>query len=195
MIINYKGQELDLQPGDIVLYRNEWMPTDPITYLSVLVRLFTQCWYNHCGVIVSNWGVLTINEALGKGVVGRPAELHLERTKSKIKILRPRFEFDQNEFSTKANSALERPYSFRNLVFAQLLYRLTGIWIGDKRDSVGKGMVCSEYCAWTHDLAYWWKLSARELENHEGFDIVYIEDPEGDAKYKAKQGGQRISKN
>jgi hypothetical protein len=186
MNTSYKGVALDLRSGDIVLYRNEWMWNHPITYLSVLVRLFTQCYYNHCASVVINWDKVTLNEALGKGVVARPAENHLVRSRSKIKIIRPK-KIVEEQYCTKANSALGKPYDFQNLIFAHLLHRLVGVWLGKKGDQETTRMVCSEYCAWTHNLNNWWKLSARELEESPFFEVVYIEDEEGEKRFKNKQ--------
>jgi hypothetical protein len=146
-----------------------------MTWLSALVRYFTRCKYNHCAVIVMNWGVPFINEALGHGVVSRPAAVHLERSKTKIMIIRPTQPQFEQFFCVRANSKLGTPYDRCNLTYQQLIYRRTGLWIGKKGKGAEKHMVCSEYVAWCHQLEKWWLSSTKEVMNHDGFEIFFVE--------------------
>jgi hypothetical protein len=172
----YKGQSLDVKSGDSVLFRNEFIWDEPMTYLSAAVRFFTKCFYNHCAIIIKDWDIPFINESNAKGVITRPMQEHIERTKTKIIILRPKFAFDEKEFCIRANSLLGTKYGFSDLLFYQLLYRVTGIWKGrTEQAAINDGMVCSEYVAWCYNLPNWWLYSSGELLNSGLFDIVYQE--------------------
>lgn len=173
--MEYKGKQLDLQSGDVILYRTGFVWTHPITYLSAAIRFFTGVEYNHAAVVVSSWGVPMINEAIGKGIIQRPLAEHLERHKSKIFVLRPTAPLEESAFCIHANSALGRSYDTTALVFHHLWYRLTKRWTGSTREKAEKKMVCSEYVAWCHRLENWWLYSSAELLVSKGFTPYYIE--------------------
>lgn len=183
--MKYKHLELpEIKPGDIVLFRNEFEITHPMTFLSAAVRGFTEYPYNHCGVVVSNNGDLFINEALFGGITARPLEKYLERgDKTYIAILRPKQAVKPIVFSREANKYVGSSYDFTALVFHHSIYRipkLLGItnyapWIGSTGDHAVSKLVCSEYCALVHGLPNWWLMSTREVVERGHFDIIYQE--------------------
>jgi hypothetical protein len=176
MKIQYRDQEIDVQSGDIVLFRNEFVWNEPMTWLSTAIRLFTKCEYNHCAIAVNDWDVLMLNESLWDGVISRPMELHLSRIHSRIAIIRKTNRPPERDLCVRANSKLGIPYAYDALIIYQVLYRVFGIWIGKKRREAMKSMVCSEYCAWVHGLKKWWLYSAKELMKEPGFEMVYKEE-------------------
>jgi hypothetical protein len=175
MTVNYKNRTIVLMSGDIILFRNNFIWHEPITYLSALVRFFTKCKYNHCGLVVHNWGTPFISEAVNDGVITRPAAEHILRSKTRIVVLRPKSIVHMPTFCKRANSAVGKKYDFKALLFFQLIFRTTGKWIGPTGAKAAEQMVCSEFVAWAHQLDNWWLLSSRELLDHPDFRKIFIE--------------------
>lgn len=174
-MIIYKEEELDLRPGDIILYRNEFILKEPMTYVSAAVRYFTNSYYNHCAIVVETEQGLMINEAIAEGIVSRPLEEHLERTKSKICVLRSKQPVYDRSLNDRAMSKVGAEYDFMSLIVYQVIYRTTGIWIGRKRQSAERVMVCSEYVAWVYSMPEWWLASVKEIQQSDLFEVVYQE--------------------
>lgn len=172
----YKGQNIQVQSGDVVLFHSGFLWYRPMTYLSAAIRLFTKCYYNHTGLIVSNWQVHFINEALAQGVTARPLQDHIHRSKTNILILRPKTPIAEEQFCVKANGEVGENYDYRNLLIYQLIYRIIHTWVGTKNDAAVKdGFVCSEYVAWAYNLPNWWKYSTAEIYKSDQFQIIYQE--------------------
>jgi hypothetical protein len=171
--IIYKDQILNLKSGDIILFRNDFILSDPMTWIAAAIRFFTKVKYNHAAVVVSCWGKLMLNEANEKGVICRPAEKRLERVKTSILIIRRKGYLKERDFGRLSMGALGTPYDFNSLFLSQLFYRVTGIWLG-KSDA--SQMVCTEYAAWCHQLPEYWKYSAKELLNNKDFFTIYKEE-------------------
>ena len=122
---------MELKTGDIILFRTPFKVFNPISYLSASIRFFASIKYNHAGIIIKNWDVPFVNEAVGRGVISMP---YIDRKADKIKILRPAFDINEKELAQKANSALGKtPYDFSGLLFWQLLFQ-TRIRQGQKND-------------------------------------------------------------
>jgi len=176
MAIQYKGKTIALQPGDIILFRNEFVWHEPMTWLSVMVRFFTRCQFNHCALVVTNWDVPFISEAVNRGIITRPAEKHLVRSKTRIMVLRSRDPLENiQEFTIRANSVVGSKYDYAALLWFQLVYRITGTWYGPTGDPAGSRMVCSEFVAWAYRLDKWWLYSSKEIMNHRQFQWVFVE--------------------
>jgi hypothetical protein len=163
-----------LQSGDIVIFRNEFVWYQPITWLATLIRFFTKSPYNHAGIVVTSWGVPMINEALGGGIRCRPADKYLARRKSSILILRPKVPVDEREFCIQANSLIGTKYNFKGLI-DQLIYRVTGRWTGHtgRFAETYNRLICTQYVAWCYGLHAWWKYSVKELLDNNDFVVVY----------------------
>jgi hypothetical protein len=161
---------MQLQPGDIIVFRDKWVWNEPITWLSFFVRLFTRCYFNHTALVADDGWQLVINEAVAKGIISRRAKDHLFRSGVTIMILRPSIPFD----NAKAMSKVGVPYDFWTLIFFQAIYRITGIWIGKTTHGDDK-LVCSEYAAWVYGLPKWWLMSTREIIESPAFSVVYDE--------------------
>jgi hypothetical protein len=175
MQIQYKGNNLDLQAGDVVMFRNNLMITEPLTFLSLAVRAFTQFEFNHSAVVVNNQGLPFISEAIMSGIVSRPAQLHMERSKTRIMVIRPKTPVDEFLFTVRANSKLGTKYDFENLFIHQPIFRTTGKWIGPTYDHAQKRMVCSEFIAWAHQLPNWWNASTKEIFTSGKFYPIFKE--------------------
>ncbi|MFL5786733.1 MAG: hypothetical protein ACJ748_01660, partial [Flavisolibacter sp.] len=174
----YKNKKLLwLQPGDVVLFRSDFVPYIPLRYVSAGVRGFTGVNLNHAGQIVSSWGRLMINEAKGSGVIARPLEYYLERYKTSIVILRPKKAIVEKEFCIKANDKLGTHYDLASLLIHQAWYRITGEWIGKTGPAADNAMECAEYVAWCHGRPDPYLYSVRELLLDDYFEIIYEEIP------------------
>lgn len=164
---------MELQSGDIILYSNRFRLLKPVTWLSTLIRIFTRVPYDHCAIVVHSWGVPMLNEALGDGVICRPAAEHLQRKGTSFVVLRPLQPVSEQDLCRKANSMLGRKYDLLTLLVYQPLYRITGRWVGSTQDKIAcRQFVCTEYVAWAHNLDRWWLYSAKELIEHPEFITV-----------------------
>lgn len=175
MEIKYKDFEIDVQDGDVILFRNEFILNEPITILSRIIRSITNCYYNHCGVVVFKENGVYLNEALGRGIESRKLQEVLNRTKTRIVILRKVKNFDPVQVNKLAQSCENLKYDYRALI-TQLLYRWLGIYVGTKNEKAIKdGMVCSEYVAYCHGMYEWWLYSSGELLIHPHFEPTFHE--------------------
>jgi hypothetical protein len=162
-----------LQTGDIVYFRTRARLLNPLTWIAPPIRFFAKIKYNHVGVIVENWDVPFVNEAVEKGVISINS---LDRIKGKVMIKRPLFEIDERKFAVKANSMLGKTgYDFSALLIHQLIFQTTGIWMGRKGNKAAKRMYCYEYVAWCYNKLFpeWWKISPINMINHKDFETVF----------------------
>lgn len=155
----YKGHEL--KPGDVVTYRTNLTTKDPISFVSLGVRVFTNCWFNHSAVVVQRGETLFLNEAIAQGVVSRPLSEVLVRPYNKLMIMRPYQVRD--DFNERANSKIGVPYDYWSLLFFQVIYRTTGVWIGPIAGMADRIEQCAEYVSWCHELPEWWRASTKEV--------------------------------
>lgn len=182
----YKGNDIDVRSGDVVLCRSELVPYNPLRYVSLAIREVTGVNYNHAKVVVGNWNKLMLNEAKAFGVIARPIEDSLNQYKTKIAILRPKAPIIERDFCIRANSKLGVPYDYRNLFIDQIQFRETGVWKGLTGVESEKKMECAEYVAWCHGLPEAWKYSIRELLLSNYFNVIYEEVPIVINRYKWK---------
>lgn len=178
----YRGQQLKIQVGDAILYRNEFRWNEPATWLSTIIRFITQCPVNHTAVVSADPdGVLMLNEALGRGVVSRPLAKHLDRTFSTIVIRRDKRAIDTLEFITRANSVIGRPYDVNSLVWHALIYQLTRacgwkpLWNGKTGEKAEGKIHCAEYYAWLKQYPEWWTATTRTVFDHPDLETVFFE--------------------
>lgn len=157
-----------LKTGMIIGFYTPFKIYKPATWLSALIRLFTGAKYNHWALIVNNWGVPFVNEAKAKGITTSMAVCAL--SKKKVVILKPKDEFPEHNIARKTNSKLGTTgYDFSSLLFFQLIYQLTGWWIGRvKKEKAEKRMYCTEYVGYVYDMYFpeWWKTDPKTIEDH-----------------------------
>lgn len=74
---------MEYKTGDIIFFRIKFKWYNPTTWISALVRLFATIEYNHVGIVVLNWDMPMVNEAVGRGVISTPlnADWHKELIK------------------------------------------------------------------------------------------------------------------
>jgi hypothetical protein len=171
----YKGKDIDIRPGDVILYHYGFIWHDPERYLSYMNRKFTGSFYNHGGIVTTSWGRLFINEALGRGVFSRPLDRYLEREKSKLIVLRYVPQPPAEEICVKANSILGTPYDRAAFVFYQPVYRTFGCWLGTKGKGSERTMGCIEYIAWCYGRPKAYLYTSAEMMADPRFKIIYQE--------------------
>lgn len=167
MATDYYTLERKLQTGDVVLFYTKFVWYRPITWLAIAIRKIAKVHYNHAGVVVSNWGVLFLNEALGHGVKSIPLQKRLQGTE--IKVLRRAVPKEEATLAILANSVLGyTPYDFKGTLLDQLRYHINKKkkWYGwlDVPEAE-KRMYCYEYAMWVHSDIYphWWKVDLHEV--------------------------------
>jgi hypothetical protein len=146
-----------------------------MSWLSALIRLFARIRYNHTGVIVNNWSIPFVNEAVGRGIISIEAK---ERMAGKqVKIFRRKNPIIERDFAIRANSKLGKtPYDFSGLLFYQLAFQLFHVWIGTKnKERAEKKMYCYEYIAWLHSDIFsdWWKINPKDIEKNEYLECIF----------------------
>lgn len=171
---------MELKTGDIVLFHSDFKFYSPISYLSAAIRFFADIYYNHVGIIIKNWDVPMVNEAVGRGII---SDIVTDRLRGKeIKILRPKFEFLEKELAIKANNKLGNTgYDFSGLLFYQLIFQLTKVWIGTKnKQRAEKRMYCYEYVAFLINQIKpdiyqdWWEIDPNKLINDsDNFEVTF----------------------
>lgn len=174
-MVTYKDNHIHVATGDVVLFSNRFIWHKPITWLAAIIHFFTGVEYNHAGIVVYNWGVPFIVESLGRGIICRPLEKYLQRTKTNIVVLRHNRSFQEKELATRAMKACGIGYDYSNLLLHQLVYRTTGFWIG-RQSTAFERMVCTEFAAWCHGLNNWHLYSAKEFLSHPDFETVFLEE-------------------
>lgn len=153
---------MKLESGDIVLFYTALKWYDPRTWPAAIIRLALRYPYNHVGIVVKNWGVPFINEALGRGVVTSPAEVKLHGRY--YKVLRPTNAFSENILCVLANSKLGvGKYDYASLLIYHVLQLVTGKWYG-KQDHAR--LTCSEYVGWVLDFDTYWTLTPKDIATH-----------------------------
>ena len=176
----YKGKELpiDLKAGDVLLYRNEFKLGIFSSWLSTAIRAATSFPYNHSAVITENNGRLFINEALGHGIVKRPASRYLERKgRTYMGVLRPKVDIDPTAFTIEADRYLGIKYDVNALIVHHLLYRLGAEWKGSTNDKATGKLVCSEYVQLVHHRPEFWLASTAEVARDPFYELIWEEKP------------------
>lgn len=164
----------ELKTGDIILFHTLVKWYSPMSWLSGLIRFFTKCRYNHVGVVVLNWGVPFLNEAIETGVLPIPVK---DRISGKeIRIIRAFAQIEERPLAIKANDKLGRTgYDFSGLLWFQLIYQLTGRWTGHTGDHADKRMYCGEYAAWLFPAIFprWWQTAPSDIHNSKDFHTIF----------------------
>lgn len=174
--MKYKGFDIELKSGDIVLRYSKWEWYNPMRYLSSMIRFCTgegilvPCKANHAEVVINDWDTPMLNEA-SFTLISRPAKDWLEKYQTKIIVLEPIEPINEREFCTRANSKLGAGYWVMGLAW-QLLFRITGKWFGPAQE---EKMFCSQYAAWCHGIKDPYLFSCKELLNSPYFQIKFSE--------------------
>lgn len=166
----------DFKTGDIILFHTPIKWYNPLTWVTPIIRFLTKNYYNHVGVVVSNWEVPFINEAIETGVITIPLK---DRLNGKdIKVLRHESGLikSEKEFAVKANGKLGHTgYDFSGLLFYQLIFQLTGCWLGHTGKHAEDRMYCGEYVAWNYEHIFekYWLTAPSDIDNSREFSTMF----------------------
>lgn len=154
--------------GDIILFKTPFYLLKPMSWLAALIRLFTGSPYNHAGIVHEINGRLFFCEADENGVHTELLESRLEGSKSKILILRPRFNFNAEIINFNCENILGRKYG-EWLLIKYAFAILTGQPMRSEEARKGNTFVCTHVAAYVHGLNNWWRTSPKELYNDPRF--------------------------
>lgn len=158
--------------GDVVLINQHKLSLDPRSWVAEGIRKFCHTEFNHCGIIVFNWGMPVLNNALASGVYPTPLDVALAG--KHIMIRRPKIEVIEHDFAIRSNSFVGRTkYDYRSVFINQPIYILTGKWVGKDGPSADGRMNCSEYIGRCHNLKDSFKLSPFDLLVDKNFDTIF----------------------
>jgi len=164
----------NFKTGDIILFHTPVKWYSPMSWLAGLIRVFTKCRYNHVGVVILNWGVPFLNEATATGVTTMPLKDRFGD--SPIRILRYNNPIKEDTFAIKANDKVGHTgYDFSGLLWFQLIYQLTGHWLGHTGAAAEGKMYCGEYAAWMFPKAFPepWKTAPSVIYNSTKFKVKF----------------------
>lgn len=166
---------MEFRTGDIILFHTKVRWYKPLTWLTAAIRFFSKSYYNHAGTVVINWDVTFLNEAIETGVISIPLKDRLDG--KDIKVLRRKtMRVTEKVFATKANSKLGHTgYDFSGLLWYQLIFQLTGCWLGHTGKAAEGRMYCGEYSGWTHQDLFpeYWKTAPADIDRNEGFLTIF----------------------
>jgi len=177
----------ELKTGDIVIEHTKFRWNKPLTYLSLMIRIFQwldvrkRMWarWNHSGVIyVSTTGVPYVIDAVAKGLTMRRYEVWTGYGRKEWMVIRPIGAELLPGDRKKMLDAVGTPYDFWALL-TQAIHILTlGIlWIGPKGDKAIKKLYCSEFAAWVWKFMFkdWYKIHTAELLSRIDFDVIELD--------------------
>lgn len=160
-----------LRTGDILLYRSNHL-------LGKLIRFFTRSTVNHAGIVVELWGELFVAESEAKGfVLNRVADSIRGRD---ILVRRHLISVNTRSFAILiAGMVGKHRYDYFSLLFFQVVYAVTGKWIGKEDKHASKRLYCSEAVAYIYNkeisiMRNWWEYTPKMLLKGFGFDTYQL---------------------
>ena len=169
--------KIQIQAGDVFSVYTPFKFKRPMSWLSSLIRVITKDKYSHSAIAVEIWGRIFICEALAKGIVMKPIEEWPQG--DMIAVSRPNFSFDKKAFNIKALSKVGNTgYDYSSLIFYQLIYQITGKWMGWTSATVRatNKFYCSEFVGWLYDSIFpdWYKTKPENIyDDKRSFIIIY----------------------
>lgn len=171
---------MKLQSGDVICCSTPFALRKPISWLSSAIRAVTKSNWSHCAIVVSVWDKTFVAEALATGIILRP--LDEWPRDCKVDILRSVHPLNEKDFCTRALSKVGHTgYDYGSLLWFQLIYQLTGHWMGhtSASRSTDKKLYCSEFVGWLFPTVFkeWWLMSPSAVQsNHTDFTHVFTGD-------------------
>lgn len=170
----------NIKTGQIVSVHTPFVPNKPHRYLSAAIRLFTNSYWSHTGILIWVYGTLCVAEADPK-VKLTPFK---EWAKDKIiKISEYRVPISIVE-KRMGHIILSKQgftnYDFLSLLFFQPIYQITGVWLGRTYNkNADTKLYCSEYVAWVYNqycgmFTDFYKLSPSDLAKDLRFKDIFL---------------------
>lgn len=162
-----KVEKSFIQPGYILLYRSN-------RFISKAIRYFLKCPYHHVGLVIEVYDELFVAESKRQGLsINR---LNDSIKGSKIMVLKPKFDYNPVEIGKFVVPLLgKHRYDIMSLYIFQLIYILTGKWLGKKDEHASKRLYCSEFVAYVFHSLYnifhdWFKTHPKMIYQSPDFD-------------------------
>ena len=170
--------------GDVVLFHTKFELLKPITWLSALIRLFTNDYYNHAGIIwLGDDNLFYIVESLAKGVEKSPLVQSLFMQDCKILRLKNGNPYSvgyEMKLRVRIKSAIGIKYDYSSLFLFQLIKQFgeaispeIDLWLGQKNSKASKRFYCSEFVAWCLRLPKWYELAPDDLDKSPHLQAYY----------------------
>lgn len=167
---------MTIKNGDIILVKVNEFTTWYRWLLAKLIQLFDRNYYHHCMIYIDG----KIHEADAKGVVVNDFSKYAN---DEILVFRPIHPLSEAELMALiyfAEQQLGKPYDYWGTMFFQLIYRLTGLWLGKSYGHAQAKLYCSEHCVLPYNAirGYFhapWKVSPGDLRRSSGYFFVAFE--------------------
>lgn len=162
-------ETIDFKTGDLVFFRDS-LSWNPMSWLATLIRFFARVKYNHVGIVVFDSGDFCIVEAIGRGIVKRSLTDRLKGRKVKIR----RQKQPIPTINGRALSMVGTEYDFAGLLWYQLIFQVSGEWVGYKSpEKAARKFYCYEFAAWCVGWSQWWMVNPKEFLNSDLFTDIY----------------------
>jgi hypothetical protein len=168
--------------GDIVFVRNEFRINDPGTYMAPFIRNFInkvddvyhlpEIYYNHCGNICEENGVIYIYEAGWNKIKKSPEVIKTEwnnwvkaRKQGHFLVKTPDFLFNTEIYRERLVRSLGKPYDFKSVIIFQPIRLLSfrKLWLGKTGEEALGSFYCNKLSAWAYGIHDWYKIDPEEL--------------------------------
>jgi hypothetical protein len=167
---------MNLENGDIILIKVNRFSRWYRWLLAKLIQFFDRNYYHHCAIYFNG----LIHEADADGVVISSLERYSGDEILILRAVKPLTRQESVLLMRMAEMCLGSKYDYWGTLFFQLIYRLTGVWLGKTHNRANKKLFCSEHCI----LPYFqvrgyfpnhWKVSPGDLRRAGGYFYVEYE--------------------
>ena len=165
---------LKIETGDLLIVENTG-------WISKIISFVTKSRHTHAGVFCYLWGELYVIEAEMHGIqITKWSDSKYASGKHKEKGLilmkyKGEITYTEKEIASfMLPMCGTRPYDYKGLI-DQLVYQISGKWIGRKKEKATKRFYCSEFASYVHNhflgnIKNWWEISPAQL-----FDVPNYE--------------------
>lgn len=162
-----------LQTGDVIFVYMPFVWYKPVRYISWCIRKVLGTWYNHVALYVEIWEADHIAESSAGGVQNRP--LSKWARDYEVEVKRPTTPYLKKTLAKRLMRYQGYTgYDYISLLFFQLVYQITKIWIGKTKGKALKKLYCSEYAALVYEEIFpeWWLTTPRDIYTSSEFETV-----------------------
>lgn len=158
----------------------------PWRYLSFAIRFFTKSKWGHSAGLISIWGEWCAIEMNPTPQIPTWDKWCKDKV---IRVSRYKGYYDEKRWAitmmSKQNDS-ETKYDYFSLFIWQLIYQLTGYWLGRTKNA-DKKLYCSEYQAWGYHqvtglFSNFYKTAPSVLAENKNFETIY-EGPASQVKF------------
>jgi len=161
-MVDIKINKEDLRTGDILLVSSK-------SWIARQIQFFQKNKWNHAGIVVEIWGEWYICESDKRGICLTKLSDYINSNKE-LMICRPTWSYDEKNLSKFMMPYCGHvKYDYTSLLFYQLIYQVTGKWMGKKEDKATNAFYCSEWAAFVHHtfdegvFPHWYETSPKDI--------------------------------